>query len=298
MLKRKRQSKVPAVNVSRSRNLAWYIAVPLVLLLTALAPWQRTVGNFFAPYLALNDLVVGGVADQSIKLHSRSRLAKEVAELRRQNLLLAAECNANKGLAQENRQLRAMLALQPPPGYDYIACNVVLRDPWMWHNCFTINRGSRDGLQPGLAVIAPAPDRQNRVIMLGVIESVNKYTSRVITVVNPEFRISAVLPESDAVGFINPVQSDLASGGAAVIGFLPANRTFALNELIYTTGFESAVPAGLWLGSLESIEQAALPFGNRLYRHGIMRPAGDFGHLRSVVVARVAKAPAPEKKTP
>ena len=42
---------------------------------------------------------------------------------------------------------------------EYASCDILLRDPWLWNNGFTINLGSKDGLQPGLAVIAPATIR-------------------------------------------------------------------------------------------------------------------------------------------
>ena len=274
-----------------TRHLAWYLGIPLVLLFCIFAPWQRTVNNFFAPYLSLNNAAGSLLADQTLKLRSRSALAEEVEKLRKQNLELIMQNDQNKRFARENRQLRAMLDLPVAPGYDHVACDVVLRDPWMWESGFTINRGSRDGMQEGLAVIAPVPDKSGKAVLLGVIESVNKYSAHVISVLNPEVRISVWLPESGAVGFLNAGTVEKTSSGTAAVGFLPANRTFVLNELIYTTGFEAAIPAGLGLGSLESIAPASLPFGNRLYRHGAMRPAGDLERLRSVIVARIKKTP-------
>ena len=278
----------------RSRS-AWYLILPLALLLAATAPWQRLAGNFFAPYLSINQKAGDLLADQTLKLRSRSELAEEVVQLRKQNLLQALELEKYRRLEDENRQLRAILKLQELPGYDYISCSVILRDPWMWEKAFTINSGSRDGLIPGLAVIAPAPDREGRVILLGIIESVSRHTSRVISVLNPEFRISASLPESEAVGFLNAGEFAPASSGTASVDFLPANRTFALNELIYTTGFEAAIPGGLCIGRLESIEPASLPFGNRLYRRGSMRPAGELERIRTVVVARLKNTTAGDK---
>lgn len=272
-----------------NHHLAWYLFLPLVVLLCAFAPWQRTVSNFFAPYFSLGNAIGGTIADNSIKLRSRNELAGEIVRLRRQNLELAMQNALFQKLAKENRQLRSMLDLASPPGYDYAACDVLLRDPWLWNNGFTINRGSRDGLQPGLAVIAPMPDKQNRVVLLGVIDSVSKFTSHVITVLNPEFKISVSLPESGTMGFLNAEGFEHSSGNTASVGFLPANSTFAINEQLYTTGFEAAIPGGLWVGSLASIEQNAMPFGNRLSRRGTMRPAGDFENLRTVVVARLKK---------
>lgn len=288
--KKTKEKKLPAIGGYKSnRHLAWYLLLPVMVLVCATAPWQRTVANFFAPYLSLGNSISGSIADQTLKLRSRSELAGEVERLRKQNLELAMQNTVYQNLARENRQLRSMLQLPIPAGYDYIACDVLLRDPWHWNNGFTINRGSRDGLQPGLAVIAPMPDRQGRVVFLGVIESVSKFTSHVISVLNPEYSISASLPESGTVGFINAGGFEHSGGNTASVGFLPANSTFAINEPLYTTGFEAAIPGGLWLGNLESIEQTSMPFGNRLYRRGTMRPAGNLESLRSVIVARLKK---------
>lgn len=293
MHKSKNKSKEKSLPIISSykpnRYLAWYVVLPVIVLLCATAPWQRTVANFFAPYLELGNTVSSGIADQTIKLRSRNELANEVARLRKQNFELAMQNTVYQRLAEENRQLRSMLKLSVPPGYEYVACDVLLRDPWLWNNGFTINRGSKDGLQPGLAVIAPAPDRAGRVVLLGVIESVGKYTSHVISVLNPEFSISVSLPESGAVGFLNAGGFEHSSGNMASVGFLPANSTFAINEQIFTTGFEASIPGGLWVGSLAGIEQNSMPFGNRLYRRGLMRPAGNLEHLRSAIVVKVKK---------
>ena len=272
-----------------NRYLAWYLFLPVIVLLCAAAPWQRTVSNFFAPYLELGNTAANGIADHTVKLHSRNELANEIARLRKQNLELAMQNTVYQRLAEENRQLRSMLKLSVLPGYEYVACDVLLRDPWLWNNGFTINRGSKDGLQPGLAVIAPAPDRAGRVVLLGVIESVGKYTSHVISVLNPEFSISVSLPESGAVGFLNAGGFEHSSGNMASVGYLPANSTFAINEQIFTTGFEASIPGGLWVGSLAGIEQSSMPFGNRLYRRGLMRPAGNLEYLRSAIVVKVKK---------
>ena len=289
--KNKREKNLPPAGAYKQRsNLAWGVFLFAFILLLAAAPWRRTVENFFAPYLSLGNSVSSKIADQTIKLHSRKELAAEIYRLRQQNFELAMQNTINQKLAKENLQLRSMLNLSPPPGYDYVACDVLLRDPWHWNNGFTISRGSRDGLQPGLAVIASMPDKQGRVMLLGVIESVSKFTSHVISVLNPEFSISVSLPESGTVGFLNAGGFEHSSGNTASVGFLPANSTFAINERIFTTGFEAAIPGGLWVGSLASIEQTSMPFGNRLYRRGTMRPAGDLEHLRTVMVAKLKKS--------
>ena len=293
MPERKRSGKSSSRQVGTAPrgnwSLAWYFIVPLFLLLAATAPWQRLTGNFFAPYLMLTTAVGDLTADQTLKLRSRTELANEVLRLNQQNVKLIMELEEARTFEGENRRLRAMLKLKNPPGYEYIAAQVILRDPWLWDSGFTIDRGSYDQLKPGLAVVAPMPDGENRVVLLGVIESVAKHTARVTSVLNPEFHISVLLPESGTVGFLNAGSFDKASGGLVPIGFLPANGVFVRNEQLYTTGFESAIPANLWLGSLESVESTTRPFGDRLYRRGLMRPAAELEQLRTVMVARLVR---------
>ena len=160
--RRQKERARSAVKSVRSSQLVWYFIVPLVLLLACTAPWQRLVGNFFAPYLMLGNVTGNALADQTLLLRSRRELASEVERLRKQNFQLAMELNETRPAAAENRQLRTALNLREEPGYDYLACSVILRDPWLWENGFTIDRGSKDGLKPGWAVITPAPDREGR----------------------------------------------------------------------------------------------------------------------------------------
>ncbi|MBE6379759.1 MAG: rod shape-determining protein MreC [Lentisphaerae bacterium] len=285
---KKSSGRIAGNSPRRNWSLAWYFAIPAVMLIALTAPWQRTVRNFFAPYLTLSNTAGNTVAEQTLKMRSRSQLAAEVMKLREQNVKLITKVNELERFKSENLQLRSMLELKAPHGYKYTACSITLRDPWMWDSAFTIDRGSDDGMKVGMAVIVPEPGSQERVILLGRIESVSKHTSRVITVLNPEMRISAVLPESDnAVGIINAGLFEPASGGTAAIGFLPANRTFTLNQPIYTTEFEAGIPGKLWLGTLESIEPSTLPYDNRLYRRGVMRPAANLESLRTVLVVQV-----------
>ncbi len=275
----------------RSVLLLWLPVGLLAVFLLLATSWTRLVNNFFYPYLAVSRLLSGTLADQTLLLRGKRELAQAVETLSRRNFELARRASEADALARENHRLRTLLRLEPHPGYTYVAANIIARDPWLWNDGFTIDRGSNDGLEPGLAVLGAEADDKGRTVLIGVIESVAGRSARVMTVLNPEFRISAALPDSGAVGFLNAGQEPGWDGGGAAVGFLPANRTFALNEPLLTTGFEPLVPEDILIGYLGSIESAALPFGNRLYRGGTLRPAADFARLGAVMVAR----PAPEK---
>lgn len=65
------------------------------------------------------------------------------------NRRLSAEAAEAKEFEEENLQLRRLLKLDPPAAWRYVAAEVILRDPVLWNEHFTIDRGSRDGLTKG-----------------------------------------------------------------------------------------------------------------------------------------------------
>ena len=289
MLKRRKKID-PEKNGRHSLVILWIAVALTMLALAAAAPWNRFVNNFFHPYFALSGKITAPRADQTLLLRSKRDLARAVETLTRENFALSRRAAEAGSVRRENQKLRALLALRPGAGYRYFAAAITARDPWLWNDAFTIDRGSRDGVEPGLAVLSAEPGRDGVTVLVGVVESVGPHSARVLTVLHPEFHISAALPESGTVGYLNAGQTDGWDGSVAAIGFLPATRTFALNEPLYTTGFEPLIPEGILIGYLGTVEPAPLPFGNRLYRNGTVRPAADLSCLGAVMVAQVEPA--------
>lgn len=287
---RRRKKLNPDKSGRKSLFVLWGIVALCFFALAVAAPWNRFVNNFFHPYLALSGKITGPLADQTLLLRSKTDLARAVETLTRENFELSRRAADAEAMRYENRNFRALLALHPRPGYRYLAASITARDPWLWNDAFTIDRGSRDGVEPGLAVLGGDTDSNGRTVLIGVVESVGEHSSRVITVLNPEFHLSAAMPESGAVGFLNADQSSGWDGGGAAVGLLPATCTFSLNEPLFTTGFEPLIPEGILIGYLGAVDPVPLPFGNRLYRNGAVRPAADFSRLVAVMIAQVEPA--------
>ena len=93
---------------------------------------------------------------------TRPELAAQVEKLMAATRRLPAEGAEAKEFEEENLQLRRLLKLDPPAAWRYVAAEVILRDPVLWNEHFTIDRGSRDGLTKGSAVISVTPDGRPR----------------------------------------------------------------------------------------------------------------------------------------
>ena len=261
----------------------------LVLALVVLAAGYRMLrpaagrffGDFLYPYLRLSRLGMSKLSDQSLLAYSRVELAAKVEELQRRNRHLALQAAAAGELLRENGELRRLMSFSAPAGWSSLAAEIILRDPLMWRERFTVDRGEADGVRPGAAVFDVGTD--GRPIFVGVIERVGRRTSTVLTLHNDALRLSAHLGSSGAVGFVNAGASP-GDDGTVPIGYLPRGMLYRPDEAVVTTGFERGIPPGLMIGTLASVEEPEARFANRLHLSGRLRPAAELDGIRFVMI--------------
>ena len=242
----------------------------------------RFCDDFLYPYLRLSRLGMTRLSQQSLLAYSRAELAAKLEELERRNRSLALQAAAAGELLKENAELRKLMEFSAASGHRYLAAEIILRDPQMWRERFTVDRGAKDGVRPGAAVIDVGAD--GRPLFIGVIERVGRRTSTVLTLYNDALRLSARLGASGAVGFVN-VGEGHRDDGTIPIGYLPRGVPFQPGEAAVTTGFERSIPAGLVIGNLTSMEKPGSRFSGRLHLAGRLRPAAELDGLRFVVIA-------------
>ena len=242
----------------------------------------RICDDFLYPYLSAARIGSSRVSDQSLLAYSRRELAEKLETLQKRNRDLALQASAAGKLLEENARLRKIADFSPPPQWSSLKAEVIMRDPMMWRDRFTVNRGSADGVSPGAAVVDIGAD--GRPLLLGVIERVGRHTSTVQTLHNSALRVSAQLGESRAVCFVN-AGAVPRGDGMLPVGFLPRGVRYVHNEPAVTTGFERGIPAGLVIGELSAVEEPGSQFSLRPYLSGWIRSPADFDGARFVVIA-------------
>ena len=176
-----------------------------------------------------------------------------------------------------------MLNLPVPAGWNFVAAEIILRDPLLWNERFTINRGSLEGITPGAAVLTVTPEGQP--LLAGVVDRVGKHSSDVITLYSPNLRFSVLFPATGATGITNAGERHPTPGNIPV-GYLPAQYRYTLHEAALTTGFEKNIPGGIKVGELSYVDEAPNRFSNALTLSGLLRPAAGFDSIRFVIVAQ------------
>lgn len=292
--------------MAENKRVFWRVFFPgicIVLLVGAAAlsyRWwapriSRGAGGFFRPYLQLAHAGNAALSDQTLLLHDRITLAKEIETLRRHNADLESRSGLALALLEENRRLRSYLNLSPPRNWNYVHTEVLLRDPYAWQSSFTIAHGSRHGISSGDAVIEiRTPGVRN---LVGVIGKVEPNRAQVLVLGNRALRLSVRIGSTNVVGFLN-VSERSATVREVPVGLLPRDYAFQRGQVVTTTGFERAIPAGLKVGEMSSLDSSGEFFGGDTQKSGFLKLTTDYNALRFLVVitgSRTAPPPAAER---
>ena len=245
----------------------------------------RFADGFFYPYMKLTT-PSEKLTDPSLLMADKHDLAARVERLTAANRELALQGQSAAVLMEENRRLRTMLGLRNRISPRYTVAGIILRDPRHFSAGFTIDKGSRDGIVPGAAVVDVNINGQ--LLLVGVITEVGARTSKVTTLLNASLRVSGEVSCNRMVGFINAGEV-VPETGNIPFGMLPPREDYIHGSMVTTTGFERGIPPGIKIGELNTgnagTSHAQEDFSCELI------PAVRFESLRFVAVALIPVAP-------
>ncbi len=221
------------------KHSAWilaifYVAVSVVLLVR-FNTYQQSV--FFSSanqvsgvIYSLSGNITGyfGLREINRDLQERNGfLEMEVARLKRE-----LEAGDNKALSEYAAKDTALLK------YKFQVAQVINNSVTKPANYITIDKGSDDGIKTEMGVI----DRNG---VVGKVDVVGKNFSRVISVLNPKWRLSCKVKYSDYFGSL---VWDGKDARYAVLEELPRHVDFSIGDTIITSGFSSVFPEGIFVG--------------------------------------------------
>lgn len=277
--------KEPGKQSDRKVIFAAAVLLALLLVFAGYRALRRSagllLGDFFYPYLALSQRTTQGVSEQSLLLLSRSELAAKAEALMKENSKLAIRVNETENLAADNRELRKLLKLPAPAGWDYRPAQVLLRDPMFWREHLTVSIDPDSGIEPGAAVISAGPDGVPALV--GVVSRVGRRNAEVETLFSPQLRLSLAF-ENGGTGFLNTGERQPVSGKLPV-GHMPVNLKYSPGEKVRSTGYETGIPRGLRIGTLSTSDGVDPNFTSAQYVTGLVTPQADFDNLRYLVIA-------------
>lgn len=128
--------------------------------------------------------------------------------------------------------------------FDFIVAHVINNSISHPFNYLTINKGSADGVRPELGVI----DRNG---VVGIVSTTGPHSARVISLLNPHFRLSCKIKRSDYFGSL---VWDGENPGEALLEELPRHTVYQPGDTIVTSGYSAVFPSGLPVGTVVETE--------------------------------------------
>ncbi len=178
-----------------------------------------------------------------------------------------------KELRQENYRLRELIDFKNKTNYELLPAEIIARNPNHWFEMLTINKGTRQGVEKGMPVVASQG-------LVGSIYSSSLNSSQVLLLTDPRRGVSAMVQRSRDPGVVAVVEGSTEYQGYLVMKNLAQEVNIQQGDTIISSGVGPIFPKGLVLGHV--IEMGDDRYG--LLKYALLEPAVNFNRLEEVFI--------------
>ena len=238
-------------------------------------PLNAVAGYVFIPLQNGINQVGGWLSKQADNLENLSAVMAENEELRKKVEDLTVELNTTKLERYELENLRELYKLdQKYPSYDKVAANVIGKDAGNWFNTFTIDKGTNDGIEVNMNVMAGSG-------LVGIVTDVGPNYAKVKAIICDTSSVSGmVLTTSDNIIVNGSLQKMTENMTIEFSGLNDRENKVEVGDPVVTSYVSYDYQQGILIGYISKITTDA----NNLTRSGTITPAVDFEHIEEVLV--------------
>ena len=276
-------------NQTSLRNKYWLAGLSVVcIVLMALSlytgkadgPFKAVAGVTIIPMQKGINHIGTWLGDLTDNFDTMKSMRKENDELRDKIDILIAENNNLQEEKHELDRLKALVKLdQNYSDYEKIGAHVIGKDPGNWFSTFTIDRGTLDGVQIDMNVLAGGG-------LAGIVTNVGPNWATVRSVIDDASNVSGMtLTTSDRC----MVRGDLSLINEGKIKFEQMENnenTIQVGDQIVTSHISNKYLQGILIGYISEVNVDS----NNLTRSGYITPVVDFKNLQEVLVITKTKA--------
>lgn len=194
---------------------------------------------------------------------------KKSEDLEREVSGLKSQLAAMEEVELENRRLREALQFKDVVKPTLLSARVVAHDVSTDYFAIRIDRGSNDGLTPGMGVLSTR----------GVVGRVHRVTAKysdVLTLFDPSSNIDGIIQRSRARGVISGQTKQLT----CKMKYVDQLEDVRVDDMVVSSGYGGIFPKGLLIGYVSSV----LPNPSGVLQTVSIRPAVDIYRLEEVFV--------------
>jgi rod shape-determining protein MreC len=259
----------------------WYSALFLVLLGGVLAmlfsradeqpesqPLQKALLELSGPFQKGITRGIGffeGVWERYlffVHLEEENRLLREIIEEMKQERIQLLEFRG------ENSRLRSLLGFKQDFQKPLLPAEVIGKDLSGWFQTVVIDRGRRDGIEEGMAVVSVQG-------IVGQIMESSKSFARVLLITDPNSAVAALVQRTRARGIVEGNGRQLCR-----LEYLHRSEEIEPGDLVLASGLDGVYPKGVLIGTVLKTETK----DPELFQRVEIKPSVDFRRLEDVMV--------------
>ena len=191
----------------------------------------------------------------------------ENAELKQQLADAQIQLQQQRALADRSRGLDRLLELRERLTLNTVAAEVIASGATPDFRTLTIDKGTRQGLRPDIAVIAPAG-------IVGRVVVPSLRAAKVQLLIDRNAAAGALIERSRAQGVVVGAGDELLR-----LEYVSEIADVAVGDVVVSSGIDGIFPKGFIIGRVEALDRSG-----GAYRRITVRPAVDFSSLEEVLV--------------
>lgn len=194
------------------------------------------------------------------------RLTERVNSLIEENNRLASE-------VQELDRLRELYELdQDYLDYPKVAARVIAKDSGSWFQVFRINKGSADGIQPDMNVMAGGG-------LIGIVTDVGQNYATVRAIIDDDSNVSAMSQRTGETCNVSG-SMELYENGRLGLDHIRKDADIQDGDKIVTSNISDVYLPGILIGYAADIQTDA----NNVTKSGTIIPVAQFDNLQEVLI--------------
>ena len=201
-------------------------------------------------------------------------IAKENEQLKERLAQVETELHIARQSTAENERLKALLLLNEKTDIKSVPARVIARDPSVWFNTITINRGSSSGVQLNMPVVTAGG-------IVGRVITVSPWASQVMLITDEKAGAGAVVGQLGQSGALGSVRGRADLGvGLIEMRYVSGLEKVEVNDYVMTTGQDGIYPPGLNVGRVVDVKNGTATQAHQI----LIQPGAQLDHLEEVAV--------------
>ena len=220
------------------------------------------------------------LGDMTDNFDTMEQLRSENQQLQEQVDSLITENNYLQADQSELERLQELYQLdQNYADYEKTGAHVIGKDSGNWFNSFTIDKGSRDGIEVDMNVMAQSG-------LVGIVVDVGPTWAKVRSIIDDSTNISGMALSTSDTCIVSGDLSLMSEGQIRFEQMENNDNVVNVGDQIVTSYISDKYLQGILIGYVSEVNVDS----NNLTRSGYITPAVDFKNLQEVLVITTTKA--------